>query len=139
MKSYWMFFIPAVVFFALPVVNILYQSAKASAAAKAAEEQRRRATEIKQVQQAAKQAAKERAAEMKKAEKEKRSAGSKPKRKPGRPRKSQPAQRTESILEINEAEMQKPVIDTDKPDWKPEKPAPLPTACTLEQFAAWIG
>ena len=139
MKSYWMFFIPAVVFFALPVINILYQSAKARAAAKASEEQRRRAAEIKQVQQAAKQAARERAAEMKKAEKEKRSAGSKPKRKPGRPRKSQPTQRMEFILEINEVEAQEPVIDVNKPDRQPEKPTPLPTACTLDQFAAWIG
>lgn len=137
MKTYWFLYVPAILFFALPIINLIYQSAKASAAAKAKEEQRRRDAEIKQVQQAAKQAARERAAEMKKAAKEK-PAGSEAKRKPGRPRKNPPVELPENILNIQDAEASALVRAGDTPDRKPEKAAPLPTSCTLEQFAAWI-
>lgn len=126
MKTYWILFLPAVICFALPVLNILYQSAKASRAEKAKEEQRRRAAEIKQVQQAAKQAARERAAEIKAAAKQKKTTGSTTKRRPGRPRKNPAEQRHETISAVK------------APAAKAERPAPLPTSCTPEQFTAWI-
>lgn len=136
MKSfYFLLYLPAVIFFLLPVANILYQSAKINRAAKASEEKRRRAAEIKAVETAAKQAAKERAAEIKRAEKEMVSPG---KKRPGRPRKNPPVELPENILNIQDAEVSAPVRTSDAPDRKPEKAAPLPTSCTLDQFAAWI-
>ena len=137
MKSfYFLLCLPAVIFFLLPVVNILYQSAKINRAAKASEEKRRRAAEIKAVEAAAKQAAKERAAEIKRAEKEMVSPG---KKRPGRPRKNPPVELPENILNIQDVEASAPVRTGDASDRKPEKAAPLPTSCTLDQFAAWIG
>lgn len=136
MKSfYFLLYLPAVIFFLLPVVNILYQSAKVNRAAKAREEKRRRAAEIKAVEAAEKQAAKERAAETKRAEKE---MVSPEKRRPGRPRKNQPVELPENILNIQDAETSVPVRSDSGLDRKPERAAPLPTSCTLEQFAAWI-
>lgn len=136
MKSfYFLLYLPAVIFFLLPVVNILYQSAKVNRAAKASEEKRRRAAEIKAVEAAAKQAAKERAAEIKRVEKE---MVPPEKKRPGRPRKNPPVELPENILNIQDAEASAPVRAGDAPDRKPEKAAPLPTSCTLDQFAAWI-
>lgn len=136
MKSfYFLLYLPAVIFFLLPVVNILYQSAKVNRAAKAREEKRRRAAEIKAVKAAEKQAAKERAAEIKRAEKE---MVSPEKKRPGRPRKNSPVELPENILNIQDTETSAPVRAGGVPDRKPEKAAPLPTSCTLEQFAAWI-
>lgn len=136
MKSfYFLLYLPAVIFFLLPVVNILYQSAKVNRAAKASGEKRRRAAEIKAVEAAAKQAAKERAAEIKRAEKE---MVPPEKKRPGRPRKNPPVELPENILNIQDAEASAPVRAGDAPDRKPEKAAPLPTSCTLDQFAAWI-
>lgn len=114
MKSfYFLLYLPAVIFFLLPVVNILYQSAKINRAAKASEEKRRRAAEIKAIETAAKQAAKERAAEIKWAEKEMVSPG---KKRPGRPRKNPPVELPENILNIQDAEASAPVRTGDAPD-----------------------
>ena len=136
MKSfYFLLYLPAVFFFLLPVVNIVYQSAKANRAAKTSEEKRRRASEIKSAEAAAKKAAKEHAAEIKKAENEKVSVE---KNRPGRPRKNPPVELPENILNIQDAGTSAPVLAGDASDRKPEKAAPLPTSCTLEQFAAWV-
>ena len=136
MKSfYFLLYLPAVIFFLLPVVNILYQSAKVNRAAKASEEKRRRAAEIKAVEAAAKQAAKERAAEIKWAEKE---MVPPEKKRPGRPWKNPPVELPENILNIQDVEAYAPARAGDALDRKLEKAAPLPTSCTLEQFAAWI-
>ena len=136
MKSfYFLLYLPAVIFFLLPVVNILYQSAKVNRAAKAREEKRRRAAEIKAVKAAEKQAAKERAAEIKRAEKE---MVSPEKKRPGRPRKNSPVKLPENILNIQDVEAYAPARAGDALDRKLEKAAPLPTSCTLEQFAAWV-
>lgn len=136
MKSfYFLLYLSAAIFFLLPIANILYQSTKANRAAKVSDEKRRRAAEIKAVKAAAKQAAKERAAEIKQAEKEKVVAE---KKRPGRPRKNPPVELPENILNIQDAEVSALVRAGDTPDRKPEKAAPLPTSCTLEQFAAWI-
>ena len=136
MKSfYFLLYLSAAIFFLLPIASILYQSAKVNRAAKAREEKRRRAAEIKAVEAAAKQAAKERAAEIKRAEKE---MVPPEKKRPGRPRKNPPVELPENILNIQDAEVSALVRAGDTPDRKPEKDAPLPTSCTLEQFAAWI-
>ena len=136
MKSfYFLLFLPAVIFFLLPILNILYQSAKIKRAQKQAEEKRRRAAETKAVEAAVKQAEKERAAEIKRAKQEKVLAE---KKRPGRPRKNPPVELPENILTIQNAEVSAPVRAGNAPDRKPEKAAPLPTSCTLEQFAAWI-
>ena len=84
MKSYWILYIPAVFFFVLPLVNILYQSAKANAAAKVAEARRRAAAELKEIEKTKREEQKKKTAELKRIENENR-----PKRKPGRPRKNQ--------------------------------------------------
>ena len=116
MKSfYFLLYLPAVIFFLLPILNILYQSAK--------------------IKRAQKQAEKERAAEIKGAKQEKVLAE---KKRPGRPQKNPPVELPENILTIQNAEVSAPVRAGNTPDRKPEKPAPLPTSCTLEQFAAWI-
>ena len=136
MKSfYFLLYLPAVIFFLLPILNILYQSAKIKRAQKQAEEKRRRAAETKAVEAAVKQAEKERAAEIKRAKQEKVLAE---KKRPGRPRKNSPVELPENILTIQNAEVSAPVRAGNAPDRKPEKAAPLPTSCTLEQFAAWI-
>ena len=136
MKSfYFLLYLPAVIFFLLPVINIVYQSAKVNRAAKASEEKRRRASEIKSAEAAAKKAAKEHAAEIKRAENEKVSVE---KNRPGRPRKNPPVELLENILNIQDAEASAPVRAGYVPDREPEKAAPLPTSCTLDQFAAWI-
>jgi len=128
-------YLPAVIFFLLPIANILYQSTKVNRAAKASEEKRRRAAEIKAVEAAEKQAAKERAAEIKRAEKE---MVSPEKKRPGRPRKNPPVELPENILNIQDMETSAPVRSGGVPDREPGEAAPLPTSCTLEQFAAWI-
>ena len=129
MKSfYFLLYLPAVIFFLLPVINVLYQS-------EANEEKRRHAAETKAVEAAAKQAEKDRAAEIKRAEREKALSE---KKRPGRPRKNPPVELPENILTIQDAEVSAPVRAGNTPDRKLEKPAPLPTSCTLEQFAAWI-
>ena len=136
MKSfYFLLYLPAVIFFLLPILNILYQSAKIKRAQKQAEEKRRRASETKAVEAAVKQAEKERAAEIKGAKQEKVLAE---KKRPGRPQKNPPVELPENILTIQNAEVSAPVRAGNAPDRKPEKAAPLPTSCTLEQFAAWI-
>lgn len=136
MKSfYFLLYLPAVIFFLLPILNILYQSAKIKRAQKQAEEKRRRAAETKAVEAAVKQAEKERAAEIKRAKQEKVLAE---KKRPGRPQKNSPVELPENILTIQNAEVSAPVRAGNAPDRKPEKAAPLPTSCTLEQFAAWI-
>lgn len=136
MKSfYFLLYLPAVIFFLLPVINVLYQSVKIRRAAKANEEKRRRAAETKAVEAAAKQAEKDRAAEIKRAEREKALSE---KKRPGRPRKNPPVELPENILTIQDAEVSAPVRAGNTSDRKLEKPAPLPTSCTLEQFAAWI-
>lgn len=136
MKSfYFLLYLPAVIFFLLPILNILYQSAKIKRAQKQAEEKRRRAAEAKAVEAAVKQAEKERAAEIKGAKQEKVLAE---KKRPGRPQKNPPVELPENILTIQNAEVSAPVRAGNAPDRKPEKAALLPTSCTLEQFAAWI-
>lgn len=127
MKTYCLLYLPAVFFFCLPIINILVQEAKAKSAARQKEERRRATAELKATEKARQDAEKERAAELKRAEKE-----NKPKRKPGRPRKNPPAQRPETISkeEVHAA----PVRAADQTG----TPAPLPTSCTPEQFAAWI-
>ncbi|MBQ7726524.1 MAG: hypothetical protein IJT66_05200, partial [Clostridia bacterium] len=83
MKSYYLHYLPALIFFTLPIINLWLSERAARRVQKAKEEQRRRDAEIKQAKAAAQQAAKERAAEIKRAEKEK--AATAPRRKPGRP------------------------------------------------------
>ena len=119
-KTY-LLYLPAILCFVLPVLNIIYQDTKARRATRVKEEQRRRAAEIKQIEQAAKQAARERAAEIKRAERQKAAAGSETRRKPGRPRKSSATIPAKNTTAGNTCQ-----------------PAPLPTSCTPEQFAAWI-
>lgn len=127
MKAYYLLYLPAVIFFSLPIINLLVQESKAKKEARQKEERRRAAAEMKAAEKARRDAKKERAAELKKAERE-----SKPKRKPGRPRKNPAAQRPETILKTNTPAA--PVRASDPV----AMPAPLPTSCTPEQFAAWI-
>ena len=133
MKSYYLLYLPALFFFSLPIINLLVKEHAAKRAQKAKEEQRRADAETRQVKAAVQQAARERAAEIKKAEKE-----SAPRRQPGRPRKNPPVELPENILNIQDVEATAPVCSGIVPDRRQEKAAPLPTSCTLGQFAAWI-
>ena len=136
MKLYYLLYVPALVFFMLPVAYLFYRSAKAKAAARSREKNRRCTAELRQAEKEAKQAERERAAERKR---EKDAAGSVQKRKPGRPRKNPSVERREIISSEQEQTTPAPVPADNIPDRLPERPAPLPTSCTLEQFAAWIG
>jgi len=127
MRAYYLLYLPAVFFFSLPIINLLVQESKAKKEARRKEERRRATTEMKAAEKARRDAERERAAALKKAEKE-----SKPKRKPGRPRKNPQAQRPEIISKASTPAA--PVRASDPV----ALPAPLPTSCTPEQFAAWI-
>lgn len=116
----YILFIPWIILFFLPVIVFIYKAAKAGRIECEKEMKRQADMRMKQLKEAARQAAKEHDAQIKKAAAAA-PAGSVPKRGPGRPRKN-PEQRPEIIS-------------------KPAAPAalePLQVTCTPEQFAAWI-
>ena len=131
MKAYYLLYLPALFFFCLPIVNILVQERKAKAAAREKEECRCAAAELKAAEKAKRDAARERASELKKTSKEVTKEAT-PKRKPGRPRKNPAEQRSETISKVKQCAAPVRVADLTG------APAPLPTSCTPEQFAAWI-
>ena len=124
MKYYYLY-IPALVFFLLPLLNGLRASVAARAAARE-----------KEAKRAAAAAAKEAAEQEKKARQEARAAAAdpaqEPKRKRGRPRKNQPAPQRPEIISPAPA----PVVD---PAPVVQAPAPaLPPMISPETFAAKI-
>ena len=127
MKTYYLLYLSAVLFFCLPIINIFVQERKAKAAARQKEERRRAVAELKAAEKAKRDVARERAAELKKASK-----AATPKRKPGRPRKNPAEQRPETISKVTQGAAAVRASDP------VPMPAPLPTSCTPEQFAAWI-
>ena len=113
---YYYLYLPGIIILSVPVVCAILQSILKECQRRGRERSRRIASEQKAIRSAEHAAKKEEAP----ASAEKPA----PRRKRGRPRKNPERQQAEIIL--------------NDPDLKTNQPAPLPTSCTPDQFAAWI-
>ena len=118
---YYYLLLPGIIILFVPVICSILQSVSERRQQRKCEKIRQAASEAKAARDAERAAQKTRKENKKAVES---SADPAPKRKRGRPRKNPEDKQVEIILK--------------DPDSKAGQPAPLPTSCTPEQFAAWL-